>query len=512
MEKIYKRINLGEYYNRYSDTYPVGDTGIADDIVIANDNAMFMPDAKPDKYRNTLPLIPATYNGDSYYILRFKNMTRQYAFLRRFLLESALYRCTNKDGVRKLSYLGSGGILLKSFTGDNTNIDWEEVVDVITKTEVPYYNFSGITGCLYILASDSKDRFFSTFGYREEGSPLLSTAAEYYLYVRDTLSGGTIDSNTPYIEIPLYIGETVKDLGMLTAAIQNWIPGKEYVTGETVYYYVDENQTEIGCFKLMGGDGFVYNSETHKIEFPYYDGTNGWQLLEGEAYTPTGETGQSIIVESRLMTLKRKKVSYDDNGNALPFIYNYFNDGNNSGYTVELLFSIGTKQNISYLEDGSVQYDIVDNITIINNDTIRFEYTIGKIDDATGGTVSLGATYVETYPCVTNASMTFTYNGVETSVTYTAITFETQIRVDTLNPDKLYSELVNFERYDNGVQIPYFKDERYLGMHDITRDTDSYYIERGTSSAFERHNILGECSSMDDLEKYRNDFFSVKKQ
>lgn len=56
-----------------------------------------------------------------------------------------------------------------------------------------------------------------------------------------------------------------------------------------------------------------------------------------------------------------------------------------------------------------------------------------------------------------------------------------------------------------------FKDDSLIGVQNMKEDID-VYIERGTSSALETHQILSEVNTFDDLENYRNDFFKLKGQ
>ncbi len=70
------------------------------------------------------------------------------------------------------------------------------------------------------------------------------------------------------------------------------------------------------------------------------------------------------------------------------------------------------------------------------------------------------------------------------------------------------------------ASAPFYKDENLIGIQDINTleydmhqdmyaSTINAYIERGVSSSFERHNILGEIKTFADLENYRNDYFNI---
>ena len=69
------------------------------------------------------------------------------------------------------------------------------------------------------------------------------------------------------------------------------------------------------------------------------------------------------------------------------------------------------------------------------------------------------------------------------------------------NSNQLLSEFQDV----NGVS-----DESELGIQDITMDVDAY-IERNNNNtaSCERHNILGEVNTFDDLANYRNNYFNL---
>ena len=56
--------------------------------------------------------------------------------------------------------------------------------------------------------------------------------------------------------------------------------------------------------------------------------------------------------------------------------------------------------------------------------------------------------------------------------------------------------------------VPY-RDESLFGIHDINID-DNVFIDRGPGiSVTERHSILSEVDTLEDLERYRNDYFGL---
>jgi len=93
-----------------------------------------------------------------------------------------------------------------------------------------------------------------------------------------------------------------------------------------------------------------------------------------------------------------------------------------------------------------------------------------------------------------------------------------------LGKPKMYSDEIEME--DGGVQalvsfkrslmsndifqtLDVYRDEALLGIHDINVDA-SVFIDRGEGvSVLERHSVLSEVATLEDLEHYRNDFFGI---
>lgn len=64
---------------------------------------------------------------------------------------------------------------------------------------------------------------------------------------------------------------------------------------------------------------------------------------------------------------------------------------------------------------------------------------------------------------------------------------------------------------DNFIYGKIVKEELSMGVEDMRKSID-LNIERGISAAFERHHILTEVNTFQDLENYRNDFFNLRQQ
>ena len=110
-------------------------------------------------------------------------------------------------------------------------------------------------------------------------------------------------------------------------------------------------------------------------------------------------------------------------------------------------------------------------------------------------------------------SFRLTHGSVLITVPYYNIHFDKELegyRPDDVEDGKCYARITfdtSIYNIDSGV--PYIMEESMVGITDV-KQSGTASVERGSAAAFELHNILGECRTMEDLEKYRNDFFTIK--
>ena len=62
----------------------------------------------------------------------------------------------------------------------------------------------------------------------------------------------------------------------------------------------------------------------------------------------------------------------------------------------------------------------------------------------------------------------------------------------------------------SAINTPLFKEEYLMGASSDANIDLNVVIERGAATAFEKHLILGECNTYDDLVNYRNGMFLEK--
>ena len=310
----------------------------------------------------------------------------------------------------------------------------------------------------------------------------------------------------------------------------------ERVSGITKYYFVKpyyagsyDEETYICSFdttpKKHWDNQFLENKYTKYLH-------NDTEELHG-------------ITESKLAALVRQKISVDDSGQTLPFIV----DDSGSSNT-EMVYRIGITNEVSnnekvrnteiwhgdYLEsvtfitsDGedSIMFDSEGSITAddvpFDDGTVQFVYYIGAtIEIINRGGISsktvvpeTGVKYEETWN-FSKEVKNCRYDGDSATFDYINIYPGNYILGDINNIDingktPIYSNITYYKSEILKNQLTYcqtFKHEDLMGVQFINPDVDAN-IQRGTAASYERHNILGEIKTFDDLENYRNNFFKI---
>ena len=116
----------------------------------------------------------------------------------------------------------------------------------------------------------------------------------------------------------------------------------------------------------------------------------------------------------------------------------------------------------------------------------------------------------------TNDDDTFSYVQVVLFMNYTDIDYDhnsdENIEDVPMVNINYYANILDDVFEDNFIYKPnYLHDIEDISEKIIDGDLVGHiYIERSKSAAFERHNILSEVNTMQDLENYRNDFFKIR--
>lgn len=415
----------------------------------------------------------------------------------------------------------------------------------------------------------------------------------------------------PYLNFTVYLEQNTVDEGALSPYVENWVAGKKYYVGDTVYYSIDGTSENMKTYTLMSGSGIEYISipksiydansgktgyyrsgtEYYKnIEYycGYYDsgstrltyfdevGTDGKFLHWAEnVSTYDGDNdyeGVSGLTESLLRNILRKKTDMDVSGNTLPFILHYnietIANGQTYTYTKRVLDSGTTETfymcgytNIKYnSEYGKIVCDELESVTFYNSNDEENSVITFSVDDSLNKpiliTISSGEpfVYVDTVPNTRGGSIKdcdmvkFVYyigatidgqNNTWIRTTNTGVryeerrTFTSNFGTYTLETNNDVEQFIlpyieignNVNEYEdvgsstsnysnisitnkqiNGdyfLNVKTFKDDATIGLHDLNEDID-VKIERGIAESYQKHNMLGEICTLQDLENYKN--------
>lgn len=334
------------------------------------------------------------------------------------------------------------------------------------------------------------------------------------------------------------------------------------------YGYYDENNKETYFDDVVNGEivlnHWVCNSDNDSIKELNIDGYDeNWpnvyvydeNLKEWIWIYPDSKIVSNL--ESKLQTLRRYKKSYDDNGNELPGIITYSMNGDEKvlNENLEFIFETGEVHNISETYDekedityyhGDVIEDILyseDNISFTheknNANYVKFIYYIGvrlfeKEDENKEKYWSIyddentyhdGTKYEETYNITINKMEdNIDIDGKKHNIIYDEVDFDSNYSIvynENLDfapiktifsnaisdANKLFSKNYINDTY-NIINVPLYKEEYLLGISTPIKRDINVYIDRGINAAFERHLILSEINTYQDMENYRNDYFN----
>lgn len=565
MDKIQRTISLELFKIRLAKKEESGDWvspywgEIAKDFAITGGTML--------EIKDNLPLI---YDDESA-ILRYGTMINIYTWLKEFIKSSELYMiCLRNEDLKAIRVDGdifcsddidryitfeeslpSMGKVCAIFGEDKwweydengNKIDCEEesaetCYKVNYSRGAEYSEFKEDFIGRFILVNQECEQFLKYFALESDTDIkiAINRACDFLNFAEEHKAEKGEDT-IGYIDIPICINEDYTDVGIFTSDVDIWMQNKRYYLGDKImddmgdiYMLTHANEIEetivptqllnfvkeSGAYSgyTEGDDIYTYQSDYSNVYIKeensnfyyvraYSEGDfndDDWTYCENGEPTVTKISG---VTESKLKSLQRKKRSYDDDSNELPFIVNE-TDG---ALNVELMYEEGLHMNI--LNIGETEYyDYVDSI-IFSGDTVIFTYYVGASEDFEG------VEYVEEYPYEVKDYIC-NYNGSAVTFTYTAITYENYGDIldcgMELNPNKLYSRYyfdTTFPDSEKFQEVVYFKNENLMGVQKISKDVN-VMVERGKSAAFERHQVLGEVSSFDDLITYKNGFFTLK--
>lgn len=381
---------------------------------------------------------------------------------------------------------------------------------------------------------------------------------------------GFFPKSTPYFDLPIYIESDIDSIGQFESIEEEWIPNKAYKDGDIVIYNGESHKLNLEEYQQeeneqlkveITGDELIkalnLSADTEGRHFLYVKYIkektfNEKKLWDEYVRNPNTESKKpknpiTAQTESRLSSLRRTKISVDDDGNTLPFIVNaenkaelpfavgcvnlYEEDENTNEYFADIIEKISfdnIKPYSCYNEDEGTETVINNSIITIDENfpvsgMVSFTYLIGAKVKIENGVMSKaldaceGVRYIEEYPFEKKDYQKIKYDGTDKTFEYVDIDFG------------YASSIIENEKLDNGQEsvilsdIQYrvediirdklnefniIKNEATIGLEDVSKNIDGY-VDRGASAAFERMNILSEINTFQDLNNYRNNLFEL---
>lgn len=481
MEKINKKITLVDFKNYNPNTTPVSldnnDTwgGFPLDIYIDEQHIL---------YNSSLPFVSEVVDNKNVKRLRYYNIKKLYYFLEKYYNSMIYYRLIENSTIKKWSlYKNYNNEPLRGIYTGLPSVD-EFVCDDKVAT------------------NQYQDEFVNIFKDQETVDRFKELCDEYF-------SGSTlINYGIPYINIPLQISSDIFNLGEFVNDLQKWESMRDYFIGDVVFY---ENNYYV-CISDHVGE------HTFKERL--------WDKID--VSTQQSEPTEKVKVPSKLSTFISQRLTYDDDGNELPFLYDddkhvylmYQNSYRNyevrsDAVVVDTLLSVECGElsgdTIVWSEINSDPNNFLykyDKDDFANVSYIKFKYLINVCVDENDKLINgTGIEYEEIRPCE-NKSMTFTYNRNIDTVYYLEISDMNDYDYP-IPMAKIFKMSLNDWRDKLDKYTHLFNDDRLNGASYIDFETPLVGVDRGDYIAMERHYIMGEVNSFDDLQKYRNNYFKL---
>ena len=434
------------------------------------DNTRFPYDFKRSSFLSFAPavteLMPFYYDINGDKAIRYGTAANYYTWLRKFIMESKYYIFKNRGEGKMWCEIGSD-VNYKPEEGEKFG-----KLDLFSSSVTACTELTDEVaeehscGDIFCL-NESAETFYERYGS-------IYGAVEYIenLFEPNILKwDGSVEICEPFIDFNIFIDQDIDDIGLVN----------EYVQDESDVLYTDET------------------------------------MVSG--YT-----------DSKLKTLYRQKVSQDDDGNELDFVFNQ------QTQNCELKYEVGVPCNFVYDDELSgVVYDMILEITCdgveVNEDfyssisvghqgNIHFTYAIGSevlsnyadnadaYWDVDGNSGITGIIYEEDYE-YTIKTARFTIGSRTYSKPYIEIDYSSGYKPEDSEDGKQYALFYHeyTHEYKNGV---FYRDDSIIGVDDMSFSASEMSIDRGRSASYEAFNVLGEVNSFDDIEKYHDDWFRIK--
>lgn len=246
---------------------------------------------------------------------------------------------------------------------------------------------------------------------------------------------------------------------------------------------------------------------------------------DGETVAPGEEKYQTLTIFGTIESRLSDKTP--SNGDYYYFLVRYQND-------LVIPYEVNVPRNISVIDEEAVLCtgDWIEKIE--RGDTITFDYIVqGKFvtdkDYKTFNPIEdTGVRYQESYGYYPSAVTSVKIDGEpDVLIWYQKIDFDSSKKTIYSSDYNLYRsgntsnvmEMTTGDIWQSGVtyddtgetiNAPVFKDEFLMGSAFATKSSVDVEISRGNAAAFERHLILTECNTFEDVENYRNNYFNIE--
>lgn len=347
---------------------------------------------------------------------------------------------------------------------------------------------------------------------------------EMFLFLET--NSGTFDSEVevlkkhnliPYVDIPLTLSCDIEDLGIMFNDEQEWIAGNKYNIGDIVTY------NDVSYIATKENNG-VYNTKYDEVYFDTLNSNNEIVLTNWQEYLDLGNFSVEKIIEgeavSQLKSFRTTRKCYTDNGFMLDGMLPY-KEGttelikNNNGY-VELLppFLVGVPFSVTTDNNGDKYGDVLYEITEEEENVIRFKYVIGgKLNRDGSYTINTndGIHYNEAY-LYSWQEVRDEIDGNPVKMKYRLINFSLNVDNGSTFPilSKVRYKAQDVWNNDAAITVPTFRKDYLIGMMEYPTEDVDIVIDRGLSHAFEKHLMLTETNTFNDLKNYKNNYFNLQ--
>lgn len=545
MEEIIKKITLTDFKN-YNPNVNVKCLGLDNSFECWNEIPMDLI-VTNDYIKDTLPIVKKfDEDGNEYFVLRYYNIKKLFLFFEEYERSMVYYRLIGVKDKKRWSKCEKPN----TFT--------------IFTSLPPIEDYECGT---YIATNILHEQYLKCTG----GGNKRIEAAIKQIFDKYFTNDASLAYDTPYINIPLYLSTDITDCGEMLNTLQKWAPLKQYYKGDIVFYeneyYVAINDSASNTFKkddwemlkLKTPSGVetsekevysesrlnyflpqrkTYDVYGNQMPFIYDEKTNRGFLLYKQGYTNYVEKDEGIFVDYlekiEAYTMERGwTVMTPDNGVSsdgweLTTTKGLYKTQN--GVYLDSEWSDVTMLKFTYIidaqvdsenkliENTGVKYEEIRQCYISNiktNITNAGEKTYQYIEVEQLSEFSKEREFKVSYAKIINISVEdrfknweqgkrYFYNEVVfdylTDSYYKCIVKDSSGTTDGLDKESSW-QLLNFSHL--------YVDDRLFGTSYVDVDLPKIPIDRGNYTAMERHYVLGEVNSFDDLEKYRNNLFKL---